>query len=78
MTTAATVFGLPLSDWQFYAVTVLAAAGGWLAVRPFFARRGRPGTGGCSSCTFGTGISAGAAPKSEAPSNLVSIGRRPR
>ena len=67
--TAATLWGLPVFDWQFYAVTALAVAGAWLALRPFFARRGRPATGGCSSCTFG------AAHKGSVE-KVVSLGRK--
>ncbi len=69
--TATALWGPPVLDWQFYAVTALAVAGCWLALRPFFARGGKKAAGGCSSCTFG------AAPKGSAE-KVVSLGRRSR
>jgi hypothetical protein len=43
---------MPWADWQFYAVTTAALAGGWLVVKPLLVRRGKPAQG-CSNCTFG-------------------------
>lgn len=66
---ALVAWALPLADWQFYAVTALAAAGCWLALRPFFARRGKKTAASCSNCAAGQA-------RTQQP--LVSLGRRSR
>jgi hypothetical protein len=61
---------LPWADWQFYAVTAVAAGGAWLILKPLLARRGKgAASAACSSCTFG-----GETTPPE-PSNLVQLGR---
>ncbi|MFO0894548.1 MAG: hypothetical protein U0574_06275 [Phycisphaerales bacterium] len=39
---------IPWQDWQFWVVTALALAGGWVVIRPLLPRRGRgPACPGC-------------------------------
>lgn len=45
---------MPLHDWQFWLVSVLAAYGVWILVRPFV-RRGKLNDASCPSCPSGGG-----------------------
>jgi hypothetical protein len=47
---------MPLHDWQFYTVTLLALLGlGWM-LRPLF-RRGNAGSDHCGNCASGSAAS---------------------
>jgi len=40
--------GIPLGDWQFYAVSLATAWGLWALIRPFLPARDK--IGGCPGC----------------------------
>lgn len=42
---------LPLDDWQFYVVTLLALGAVFLIARPFFPSKNKPACGGCATGT---------------------------
>lgn len=65
-------WGLPLGDWQFWAVSAAALAGAWLALRPLVAAKRKPSGGACSNCALG----ARTVHSSKATNDsLVSLGR---
>lgn len=43
---------LPVGDWQFWVVSLIAVGGAWLVVKPLVARKGKAEPG-CANCTFG-------------------------
>ena len=55
------VWGLPLGDWQFWAVTAAALLGVWLISKRLVAPKSNHGGGACSNCALGArGVQAGA------------------
>jgi hypothetical protein len=51
------VTSLPWADWQFWVVTVAAAAGLWRLVQPLLARRPK-GEAACGHCAAGAAACA--------------------
>jgi hypothetical protein len=47
----------PLTDWQFWFVTLSAAGALWMLVKPFVARSPETRSGACSGCSMASGCS---------------------
>jgi hypothetical protein len=42
---------MPISDWQFWVVTIIGLVGLWLVIKPLLPKRG--GSDGCTHCGSG-------------------------
>lgn len=67
---------LPLADWQFWLVTVVAAWGFYALVRPFLPRRSSRREPPCANCAVGTATRAALEVRGKTPEKVPERARQ--